>query len=234
MGTVGTRPELGVELGAYHPGVISQLADLDQGIVGEGAAGHQASFLKLGAELVVQLVAVTVALNDFVPAVGGARFGLLHQATGVAAEAHGAALFLHPLLLRQQAYDGVGALRVELCGVGIVGAEQVTGELHYHHLKPQAEPQIRHVVLAGVAGGPDLPLEAALPEAAGDDDAVHPRQHLLHIRILHVLGVQPVYVDAGPVLHAGVDQRFLHREVGVRQLHVFAYDRDLHLTAGAL
>ena len=53
-----------------------------------------------------------------------------------------------------------------------VEAEHVAGEVDGHHLQAEAQPEARDAVLAGVAGGGDLALDAALAEPAGDDDAV--------------------------------------------------------------
>ena len=68
--------------------------------------------------------------------------------------------------------DRVRASRVELAGVGAGQAQHVAGVLDGHHLHAEAQAEARDVVLAGVAGGGDLALDAALAEAAGDDDAV--------------------------------------------------------------
>ncbi len=188
----------------------------------------------MGTKLVVQLVAVAVPFDDFVAAVDGLGLGARHQAAGVAAQPHGAALVLHPSLLGQQADDRVGALRVELGGVGLVAAEEVTGELHHHHLKAQAKPQVGDAVLAGVAGGLDLALKAPLPEATGDDDAVRLRQRPSAIRRLHVLRVQPADVDPRLVVDASVGQGLPDREVGVRQLYVLPHQDDLQMRARVL
>src|SRR3990170_3128813 len=216
VGTVGPRPELRVELGADHPGVVPELADLNQRAVRQRAAGDEARRLKLRAELVVELVAVPVSLHDLIAAVGLARLRRLHQTAGVTAQAHGAPLVLDAPLLREQADDGVGGLRIELRGVGFVLAEDVPGELHDHHLQAETEAQVRDAVLARVACGLDLPFEPALSEAPRHDDAVHPGQHLLSVRALHLFRVQPADVYARLVVDAGVDQRLFDGEVGVR------------------
>ncbi len=55
-------------------------------------------------------------------------------------------------------------------------SRHVAGELRYRHLQAQAEPEIRDLVLAGIAGRQDLALDAADAEAAGDEDAVRALQ----------------------------------------------------------
>ena len=44
--------------------------------------------------------------------------------------------------------------------------------LDHRDLHPQADAEVRHAVLAGVAHGPDLPFDAAFAESAGDEDRV--------------------------------------------------------------
>ena len=100
VGSVGTGTELRMELGADHPGVIPQLADLHQGAVGQGAAGDEARLLQPGPKLVVQLVAVAVPLDDFLATVSGVGLGARHQSATVTAQPHGAALVLYAPLLR--------------------------------------------------------------------------------------------------------------------------------------
>src|SRR5207244_9781050 len=92
MRAVRPRTELRVELRADHPGVVADLADLDERAVRGRAAGDEAGLFELGAVLVVELVAVAVALGHLVRAVSavGARAG--DEAAGVLAEPHAAAL----------------------------------------------------------------------------------------------------------------------------------------------
>src|SRR2546425_1383092 len=60
---VRPRAELRVELRADHPGVVADLADLDERAVRGRAARDEAGLFELGAVLVVELVAVAVALG---------------------------------------------------------------------------------------------------------------------------------------------------------------------------
>ena len=60
----GLRPELGVELRGHEERVLGKLHDLGQMPVGRVSGEHQAGCLESLAVLVVELVAVTVALVD--------------------------------------------------------------------------------------------------------------------------------------------------------------------------
>src|SRR5207249_8541969 len=98
MRAVRPGAELRVELRADHPRVIADLADLDERAVRGRAARDEAGRFELGAVLVVELVAVAVALGHLVRLVGamGARAG--DEPAGVLAEPHAAALVHDPAL----------------------------------------------------------------------------------------------------------------------------------------
>ena len=58
------------------------------------------------------------------------------------------------------------------------------------HLQAEAQAEARDVVLAGVAGGGDLALDAADAEPAGDHDAVEVAQAALGEQPLGVVGLR--------------------------------------------
>ena len=116
--------------------------------------------------------------------------------------------------------------RVELGRVGVGQAEHVAGELDRHRLQPEAQPEARHALLAGVAGGGDLALDAAGAEAAGDDDAVEVGQAAGGQQALDLLGLDPVDLDLGAVVEPGVLEALDDRQVGVGQLDVLADQAD--------
>src|SRR5437867_13285672 len=98
MRAVRPGAELRVELRADHPRVIADLADLDERAVRGRAARDQAGLFELGAVLVVELVAVAVALGHLAGRVSamGARAG--DEAAVVAAQPHRPALIDDPAL----------------------------------------------------------------------------------------------------------------------------------------
>src|SRR5438552_7781910 len=183
---VRPRAELRVELRADHPGVVANLADLDERAVRGRAAGDEAGLFELGAVLVVELVAVAVALGHLGGLVGamGARAG--DEPTVVFAEPHRPALVDDPALGVEERDDGIRRLGVELGGVRLVAAEVVAGELDGHDMQAEAEPEVGDAAGAGEAGGLDLALDAALTEAAGHDDAVDVGEELVRATALDV------------------------------------------------
>ena len=96
------------------------------------------------------------------------------------------------------------------------------------HLQAEAQAEARDVVLAGVAGGGDLALDAAHAEPAGDHDAVEVAQAAVGEQALDVLGLDPVDLDLGAVVEAAVLERLDHRQVGVGQVDVLADEADAH------
>src|SRR5690606_26514690 len=102
----------------------------------------------------------------------------------------------------------------------------VPGELDGRDLHAEADAEIRDVAFTGILGGEDLALDAAVAEAAGDQDAVDVADDRFRAVLLDRLGLYADDVDLGVVMRAGVDQRFVDRFVGVLQLDVFAGDGD--------
>ena len=79
--------------------------------------------------------------------------------------------------------------------------------------------------MARVAGGGELALDAAMPEAPGDDDAVDTVE-LADDLTLEVLGVHPAELHLDPVVDRGVAESLDDAHVGVGHLHVLAHDGD--------
>ncbi len=88
-------------------------------------------------------------------------------------------------------------------------------------------PEVRDPLLARNAAGENLALPAARAETAGDEHAVGRLELLDRLLVGHVLGVEPTHVHLRALVHAGVLERLVHREVRVVQLHVLADERDL-------
>ena len=208
---VGTALELRVELGAHEPGVVRQLHDLHQPLVGREARQHQAGLLHLGAVIVIELKAVAVTLGDLHRAVEAAAAAALLQHAGVLAKAHGAALFRHVHLVGHQSDDRVGRGLGELSGVRVLPAQHVPGKLHHRHLHAQADAKIGHAVLPGVPAGQDHTLYAPIAEAAGHQHAGYITQHRVHVLLSQRLGVHPADIHHRVVGGARVVQGLHHR-----------------------
>ena len=160
-----------MELAGHEPRVVDQLDDLDQPAVGRLPGQHHAGRLERLAVPVVHLEAVAVALVDDLLAVdrGGLRAG--RQLGRIEAEAHRAALVLHLALVGHEVDDRVVGEHVELGRVGVAGPDDLAGELDDRALEAQAQAEVRDAVLAREVGGEDLALDAAMAEAARDEDA---------------------------------------------------------------
>ena len=111
--------------------------------------------------MVVDLVAVTVALVDDGLAVDLAGARALVELHRVGAQAHRAADVGDFLLLGQEVDDRVRRLGIELGRVGAVEAGDVAGELDDRDLHAEADAEERDALLAGDARRADLALDAA-------------------------------------------------------------------------
>src|SRR5215472_2151855 len=174
--------ELGVKLSRYEPGVVGELDHLHQPIAREPGEAHAS--LAIAIEIVVvELVAMPMALHDEIAPVNlaGARAGTEQHL--LRPEAHGAALVgaliahlraVHLILpLGNERNDRVGRGAVELGAVGVAEAERVAAELDDRHLHAEADPEVGHAVLARVAYRLDLALDAALAETARHQNRIH-------------------------------------------------------------
>src|SRR5690349_24251197 len=103
-----------MELTADEPRVRRQLDHLDQRAVGREATQVKTMLDELVAVLVVDLIAVTVALAHLRYAIDRRRLSPLPELAGIGAESHGAAHVGDVLLIFHQRDDGVAALRREL------------------------------------------------------------------------------------------------------------------------
>jgi hypothetical protein len=233
-GTLGPALELRMGLGAHPERMALELDELDQAAVGRGTRAHEAAVVEAALEPGVELVAVAVPLRDHDLAVGPRHLGSGHELGDVGPEPHGPALVGDAPLGLHEVDHRVRRLRVELARVGAGHAEHVAGVLDGHHLHAEAQPQAGDVVLAGVAGRRDLPLDAALAEPTGDHDAVEVVEAALGEQTLDVLGLDPLDLDLGGVEEPAVLERLDDREVGVRKGDVLADDADPDRLEGGL
>ena len=217
-----------MELHAHKPWLVMKLHNLHQLFAGAETGQGQALFLEKVAVLVVELIAVAVALIDHGLAVGLVGEGILAgDLAGIRAQTHGAALIGHVPLLGHQVNDGI--LRIgKLAGMGVGNACHMARKLDHCHLHAQANAEKRDVILPGVANGGDHTLNAPVAKAARHKDAVYAAQMLPCILVGHLLGIHPTDVDVYIVFNAAVGQRLHHGQIGIVELDVFTHQRDLN------
>ncbi len=113
-----------------------------------------------------------MAFADFRFAVGFKRQGAGFDFAGPGAEAHGAAHFIHAEEFAQFVNDAVRRLRIELGAVGLLEAGGVAGVFDGGALHAEADAEEGNFVFTGELDGVDHALNAALAEAARNQDAV--------------------------------------------------------------
>ncbi len=95
-------------------------------------------------------------------------------------------------------------LTVELRRVRSGQPEDVPRVVDGHGLHPEAETERRHLLLACVSSGFDLAFDTALPEPAGEDDAIEVTELLGHEHAFDVVGHDPVDLEVDLVGDRGV------------------------------
>ena len=121
--------------------MVGQLDDLDEAALLERPRDDEAGGDQLVAVLVVDLVAVPVALVDdgLVVDVAGAR--ALGELDRLGTQPHRAAEILDLLLLGEQVDHRIGRLRVHLGRVGAFEPRDVAGELRTATCMPRQMPR---------------------------------------------------------------------------------------------
>ncbi len=94
-------------------------------------------------------------------------------------------------------------------------------------MQAQAQAEARDALVARVACCGNHALDTPFPEAARDHDRVEPAQAVGGKQARDQFRVDPVELDLGSVVEAGVAQRLDHRHVGVGHVDVLADDADL-------
>jgi len=219
-------PELGMELARHEERVLRDLDDLDQLLLGPDPRDVQAVLLQRLEVIVVDLVAVAVALADDPLAVEPRGSAALGEQNRVEAEAHGAALVGQVPLLGKEIDHEVRGAGHELRGVRRFQPARVARELDDRALHAEADPEVRHALLARVAHGLDLALDAAVPEAARHQDAVDVGEVGGGPVTLDVLRVDPRDVDFRLVRDPAVRECLHQALVGVLEVDVLADHRQ--------
>src|SRR6266496_5152505 len=177
------RREFRVELAAEEPRVLRQLDHFAQ-IAGRCAlrasADGKPGRLEARQVMIVDLVAMPVALGHRGSAVDLVRERTRPDIAGLRAEPHRAAQVgafgalldraVAVLPLGDQRDDRMRRRRLEFGAVRVGETGLVPRILDHRELHAEADAEVRNIVLAGVADRLDLAFDAALAEAARDED----------------------------------------------------------------
>ena len=219
-----------MELHPHKPGVAGQLHHLHQLPIGGQPGQDKTGPGDCLPEVVVELVAVPVALADLLCLVGGKGPAVPPgEPAGIGPQPHGASLVGDPPLAGHQVNDRVGGGPGELAGVGVRHAADVAGKLHHRHLHPQADAQEGHALLPGIPNGGNFALDPPAAEAAGNQNPIRAIQDLSGVFISDSLAVHPADVHLHPVLNAPMGEGLGHGEIGVVEGHILAHQGDGHL-----
>mgnify|MGYP001677499098 CR=1 FL=1 len=233
---VRTRFQLGVELRADKPRMVLDLDDLDEAVVGQRSRDGKPRTLKLGTKIVVELVAVAMALTDFFLRVSGKALRAFPKLARISPQAHCTSLVLDVLLREHEVDDGMLRLVIEFRRMGVRHAADVTRKLDDGALHAEAQAEERNRVLTRVLHGANLALDAAVAKATRNEYSLAPCKDLaeLDVRRLDCLRIDPGDLDVRIVRDARMVQRLRHRHVGVGQIHILADDGDLDFFRGML
>ena len=115
---------------------------------------------------------------------------------------------------------------VNLRGVGIAPAQDVTGELDDHTLHAEADTQCGDAVLTGIAQGDELPVNTAGAEARSYDDAINIPQQFGYILLRDLLAVYGDEAELATAVGSRLQECFVDGLVGILQLDVLTDEGD--------
>ena len=206
MRIVRTRFEFGVVLHADIEVAVAQLNGFDKSAVGRESRERQTRACDLLAVVVVELIAVAVAFADFPFAVRAEHCRVFLNNAGIRAETQSAAL-VDLVVLPGHKVDYVGYGAVKFARVGVFDARDVSRELNDRNLHSEADAEVGEVVFSCVLGAENHAFDAALAEAAGNDNAVKTVQLFADVLLGDILGIEPFDVDLRVLVVTGVVTR---------------------------
>src|SRR5712664_1182136 len=236
MAAARGRGEFRVELAADEPRMRRQLDHLAQLLALGDAGNAQAFVLQSLHVLIVDLVAVAVALVNHVRAVDLAREAPGFERGALSAQAHRPAEIgllvaaLDPavaiLPFGHKRDHRVGCVAVELGRVRPGQAHHVSRELDHRELHAQADAEIADLVLARVLDRLHHSLDPALTKAPGDKYRVHTFQEGADALLLDRLRIHITDVDLAARVDPGVNERLVERLVGIGKVDILADHGD--------
>ena len=194
----------GVELCTDVPLHARNLHNLHEVAFGVASHALHAGTLKLLLEVIVELVAVAMALLDVLLIIYIEHARALLQHTLVCAQTHCSAHIRDVLLLFHDVDDVVWSLLVHLAAVGVGIAQHVAGKLYHHHLHAQTDAESRDIVRAAVVGCYNLALDATLSESRTNQYAVLAFNLLSHVLLGQIFRVDECDVHLAVVVRTGV------------------------------
>lgn len=230
--TVRTALEFRMSLGGFEVRMILELDRFDEASVRAGAADDEACFFKLRTKGIGDFVSMAMTfVDDLLTAVEFSGFAAFLELARIDAKAHGAAFFGDVFLVWHEVDDRVLGVRDEFGGVCAGHAAYISGKFNDGALHTEAEAEERDLIDARILDGVDLALDAAVAEAAGNDDAVDTLEDFAKIRFLFFedFGIDPVDLDLVAEGVAGMGQRFDDGEVGVMEFDIFPDESDVDL-----
>ena len=172
MWTIGTALKFWMKLRGHKPGMVRQLYDLDQAIIGGTATDYHTMRLHALAIFIIELVAMAMTLKDNRFAIGLVGFCTGSEAADPVAQAHGTAFIGHSALRVHQIDDRIGGLRIKFGAVGAFEPQHIAGELDDGHLHSKAEPQVWFFHTTSEVRGLNLSFDAAMAKTARYHDAI--------------------------------------------------------------
>ena len=178
--------------------------------------------------IVVDFVAVAVALFDFFFAIKTKGFRRFIEEAGTGTESECSADIFHTVLVREQCDHRMRRLWVQLNAVRFVQSGYISGIFYDRKLHAEADPEKRNLVHASEADRFDFTINAAVSKAAGNKDAIHVSKKTGGIFLCYLFGIDPVQIHNCTAGNSAMLQRFYNTDIGVVKLNVFTNQGNVY------
>src|SRR5690554_4548939 len=132
------------------------------------------------------------------------------------------------LLLEHRDHKLLG-LGLEFAARSALDSADIPSELEDGHLHAEADAKEGDLFFTRVLDGADLPLGAALTEAAGDEDRIMRLETLFKsalLEIFKILAVDIFELDLHIIFEPAVDERLMKALITIAEVNVFSDERD--------
>ena len=177
-----------------------------------------------------------MTLSNILRAIRCKGICILTNLTGIASEAHSAALILNINLRKHQVNDRIRSFSPELRAVGFLHAAYIPGKFNNGTLHAEAKSEERQSVLTSILNGTNLALNATLTETAGNKDTLNTGENLIQISTfgLNVLRINPGNLNFTVVRNTGMMESFGNGHISIRQLNILSDNSNPNLLGRVL
>src|SRR6516225_4336137 len=153
-----------MELATQEKRMAGYFDDLHVSSIGSRTGDAQTGGGQRAFILTIEFITVAMTFTDFILSVRVMRQRPAFQPACPGTQAHRPPQLFDPPQIAQLVNHAMRSSRIELAGVSLLQATHIASEFNTRRLHSQADPEVRHLVFAGVLNSFQHAFYAALPE----------------------------------------------------------------------